>query len=908
MPIIKLDYIKDKLSYIQSKINNDTKLQHYDINKKAEDIFMHLLNLTYGWNLQNVNDEVINFPAIDLMDTTKNNEIVIQITSDTKKKKVKEDTVDAFNTLVKKDKYKIYAHYEIKMFYIKDKPSKSTLKNWEDEGLISQSNILGIEDINKKISADTTHTLATKVYRYLCNYFDDKACDSDLSPQLTTKLGKSTLIGREKELQEIDERLKASNTLLVKGIGGVGKSTIASNYLHRHKDEYDYYGFFEGLESFEIELEGAFKLEIEQGQDRLDRVLRELIKLEPTSNKLLVIDDVKDIKENQEKLEKILGLEHNGYRVLLTSRFKVKNVNIYPLLTLDPQDAQKLFLDNYKTDELEKVNKITEYLDYHPLFVELVAKTIDNEGYSLDEIIEKFELRELAKIEFIDDNGDEVLFNQNLQELFEMQKENLTDEYLLLLKQLAVLPSIDIELSFLEELLQENRLEGKLKFLVSNGWLIENKKYYKLHQLIKEYILFNQFPLFYEVENIFFYFYKIIEKISQQTVRKHQNHLIYLDSIYSYLMITSNNKIYMLSYIADVFNFKFLNRMIFSLNFRIDIDNLNISNKRNRLNKVHNQIFFFMEKIATVYEFQGNYQKSLTLYNNVVNMHKVFVGESHFTMSSKYHNLGRIYRVQYDYENALFYFKKSVKITEKKLGEKHLKTANHYNSLGVLYELMEKYDESELFYLKSLKIETICLDKNHTSIANTYYNLAVLYKAKGKYEKVEEYFLKSIKINEKIWGKNSYNTTYSYNALAEFYKSIKKYEEAEFLYMKSLDIIKVVLGDNHPNTALFYNNLASFYQVQGEFDKANNLFKKSLEILEKIVDENHPDMARSYNNLAWTSNDIFEAYNYMQKAVNILEKNSISHHRKLLISKKNLEKIRLKINEKNMSDDNNSII
>jgi len=197
----------------------------------------------------------------------------------------------------------------------------------------------------------------------------NKTSNTKLFPQLTTKLGKSTLTGREKELQEIDEQLKASKTLLVKGIGGVGKSTIASNYLHRHKDEYDYYGFFEGLESFEGQLELAFKLEIEQGQDRLDRVLRELIKLEPESNKLLVIDDVKEIKENQEKLEKILGLKHNGYRVLLTSRFKVKNVKIYPLSTLDSSDAEKFFLDNFKTEELEKVNQITEYLDYHPLMV-----------------------------------------------------------------------------------------------------------------------------------------------------------------------------------------------------------------------------------------------------------------------------------------------------------------------------------------------------------------------------------------------------------------------------------------------------------------------------------------------------------------------------------------------------------
>jgi len=50
--------------------------------------------------------------------------------------------------------------------------------------------------------------------------------------QLTSKLGKDTIIGRRKELQEIDTILKeATSLLLINGIGGIGKSTIASYYI-----------------------------------------------------------------------------------------------------------------------------------------------------------------------------------------------------------------------------------------------------------------------------------------------------------------------------------------------------------------------------------------------------------------------------------------------------------------------------------------------------------------------------------------------------------------------------------------------------------------------------------------------------------------------------------------------------
>ena len=165
----KVDYIRGKLSYIKSKVEDDSNQYLYDINKSAEDIFMHILNATYGWQLNNANNIKSNFKAIDLLDTT--NKIAIQVTSDTSKKKVKTDTIEAFNKLIEKDEFKKYIGYKIKIFYIKNKPSNTTIKNWEDEGLISKDDILGIEDINKEVSKNTE--VANKVYEVIDSIFTD---------------------------------------------------------------------------------------------------------------------------------------------------------------------------------------------------------------------------------------------------------------------------------------------------------------------------------------------------------------------------------------------------------------------------------------------------------------------------------------------------------------------------------------------------------------------------------------------------------------------------------------------------------------------------------------------------------------------------------------------------------------
>jgi len=534
--------------------------------------------------------------------------------------------------------------------------------------------------------------------------------------------------------------------------------------------------------------------------------LRELIKLEPDANKLLVIDDVKEIKENQEKLEKILGLEHNGYRVLLTSRFRVKNIEIYPLPSLDPLDAQKLFFDNYTTEELEKVKQITEYLDYHPLFVELVVKTIKNVGYSLDEIIEKFELGELAKIEFIDEeDGDEVSFNQNLQKLFEMQKKSLKDEYLLLLKQLSVLPSIDIELSFLEKIF-DKKLQSRLNFLVAQGWLIESVDGYKLHQVVKEFLLVNYPPSFEEIEIIF-------------------------DSLLR-LLINNNEDI------KIAFDNK--SNLVF-------FDTLGKFLKKNKMKNI--KIGSFFSNLGIIYYLLGVYEKVENYSLKGLSICEEILGTNHPETASSYNNLALFYKLMGEYKKAEPFFLKSLKICKEVLGENHPDTATSYNSLALFYRSKKMYSMAEPLYLKSLKIREKILGEKHPNTISSYNNLAGLYASIGAYEKAEPLFLKSVKISEEILGKNHPDTATSYDNLSLVYIRMGINEKAEYFSLKALKIRLEKLGENHMSTATSYNNVALFYYGMRDFKNAYICMSKAITISKRILPEGDPYLLSSKEGL-----------------------------------------------------------
>jgi len=742
--MIKSDYIRRKLSYIKSIVEDDSKQQLYNMNTTAEYIFMQVLNDVYGLSLVNANDEKANFPAIDLIDTTK--EIVFQVTSEMSTKKVREDTIEKFNELVKQDEYKKYAHYKIKMFYIKEKPnfSKKILEEFAKKG-VPKSHILGIEDINGEVISNPD--IAQKVFETLRKIFHDVDNDIILNPNLTVKSSThdSSFVGREDEIKAIDEMLNKSNSLLlINGIGGIGKSSLANHYLYIREKEFDYYGFIERLGSFVSEFRNSLDLK-SQKEDELHREI--ISKLQGIKGKkLLVIDNVEDIEANRELIEMILSLGKYDYKILFTSRRKIKKVKSYPLGTLLPIDAQKLFLSYHETDEVEKVDKIIEYLGLHTLFIKLVTETIENEGYSLDDILEKFKSGELSKIEFIDEeSGDELTFNHNLQELFSMQ--NLKDEYILLLKELAVLPSIDIGLSFLEEILGKERLKGRLNFLVGRGWLIENEGNYKLHEIIKEFLLANHAPCFEEIETI-------SDKIGGfmtgnedlQIAINNSYHIIYFESLEKvFNQIKRKNRKIATFYISYGNIFRAFND--YSKARYCGIQALKI--RRKLLGNTRSTSVAY-NNLAETYHSLELYKKAEKLYIKALSIEENEAEQNYKDIATTYNNLGDLYRLMEYYDKSESSHKQALKIRIEKFGEENDYTASSYHNLGLLYEEINRIDEAIKLYSNALKVWEKILHQNHPSLGICYNNVAILYGNQGDFQKAYEFIKKAIEVWEDI--------------------------------------------------------------------------------------------------------------------------------------------------------------
>lgn len=136
-----VNYIVETLNILRQEIISKNKLGLYDDNIHMENFICYILNLCYGYELVNLNENKANYPGIDLGDSKA--KIGFQITSTNTSQKIN-STLETFIT------YKCYKLYpNLKFFLLTHKQSKYSI-NTKFDGLFEfnpNQDILDFDDL-----------------------------------------------------------------------------------------------------------------------------------------------------------------------------------------------------------------------------------------------------------------------------------------------------------------------------------------------------------------------------------------------------------------------------------------------------------------------------------------------------------------------------------------------------------------------------------------------------------------------------------------------------------------------------------------------------------------------------------------------------------------------------------------
>jgi tetratricopeptide (TPR) repeat protein len=590
------------------------------------------------------------------------------------------------------------------------------------------------------------------------------------------------LLGRKAALEELHAALQGQSMLtLVNGMGGIGKSTLASFYANFPKYRAAYsHCYWVAVSDLTGEIEdalisafaAALELYHKPKEAQLQKIEAYLSGLQGQT--LLILDNAND----KEKVRTALAfLRKCKTKVLFTSRANMTNIPSQALAKLLAEDAFTLFTHYFPAAAaMPETPQLLKNIDYHTLLTEFMAKSLaHNPVLSLQDLVEitqqqNFTDELLAYTQFTSyhththENPDaEIQPAEYLLQIFPIQ--NLNEQEQQILRYFAILPTEWIGMEMLLQLFAADKekttrlqLGQVLQSLHEKGWLQKSPTNAFACHILLQHLLRQQLQP--NAENC-------------ELLLKNLKAAIRFDGYTNLLMLAPY-----LPLVAAVLSW--------------------IKEETQLIANIYNNS-------AAIYRAIGNYAQALSYDLENVRINEKILAADDTDLATAYNNIGETYKYLGDYQKSLEYGLKDLAICEKVLSAEHPNLATSYNNIGLTYQYLGDFQKSLEYGLKALSIREKVLSAEHPSLATSYNNIANTYQYLGDYQKALEYGLKSLVIREKVLSAEHPDLANSYNNIAITYYYLKDYAMAYSFIQKAIAIFTKILPKGHPDIQIALN-------------------------------------------------------------------------------------------------------
>ncbi|KAF4621732.1 hypothetical protein D9613_012173 [Agrocybe pediades] len=298
-----------------------------------------------------------------------------------------------------------------------------------------------------------------------------------------------------------------------------------------------------------------------------------------------------------------------------------------------------------------------------------------------------------------------------------------------------------------------------------------------------------------------------------------------------------------------------------------------------------------MHNLALCLQYQGKLAEAEEMYSKVIALQTKILGDDHPSTLASRHSLGSLYVAKGQWEKAEAILIPVVEAHTRVFGEENMNTLDSMQGLALCLQNQGKLAEAEEMYSKVIALETKILGDDHPSTLTSRHNLGSLYVAKGQWEEAKAIFLPVLEARTRVFGEENMDTLYSMHELAFCLQNQGKLAEAEEMYSKVIALRTKILGDDHPSTLTSRHNLGSLYADKGQWEEAKAIFLPVLEARTRVFGEENMGTLYSMHELALclqNQGKLAEAEEMYSKVIALRTKILGDDHPSTLTSRHNL--------------------
>lgn len=246
----------------------------------------------------------------------------------------------------------------------------------------------------------------------------------------------------------------------------------------------------------------------------------------------------------------------------------------------------------------------------------------------------------------------------------------------------------------------------------------------------------------------------------------------------------------------------------------------------------------------------GDYQGAKAYFKRALDIWQATAGEDSELTAEGHMNYGKILRDLGQLDQAEPHLKKSLDCRLEILGEMHPKTAEAYNEYGRwLLRRKANHSSAQSYFEQAVNICKKSLGIQNAPSADYLNNLGMSLCYINEYEAALKHIKKGLNIRKKLFGKTNARTALSLNNMGYVLQKLERFNEAKHYYLNALEIRKLIYGDKHPDTAESLNNLGWLYKNSGNYTEAIEVLSEAIQIYEKVYGQFHEKLVHSLLNL-----------------------------------------------------------
>ncbi|MBR6425395.1 MAG: TIR domain-containing protein [Oscillospiraceae bacterium] len=627
----------------------------------------------------------------------------------------------------------------------------------------------------------------------------DHLSEEDVVYQNTRKLNlrehmvwpRPNFLGRERELEQIEELLNEEGTLFLRGMGGIGKSEIAKSYAASHHDQYDTVLFL-GYEGSILDLVSGDAVLIEnlpprdpdseteeQYFDRKMTTLRRIV-----SERTLLILDNFDVDDDPHFAE----LANSDAHLLVTTRNEHED---YPTLNIGPIDnfetVRTLFVSSWgktpKPEDLPVIDEIIRMVGSHTFTVELIARQMKASRRSPEQMLTLLRsgglhtnLREKIKREGSTSSGSAFEY---ISKLFAFS--NLSEESEQILRWMAMVPYTGIDISLFSDICQLESYD-EVNDLIAHSWLQldEDTDVLSMHPVIADVVREQLHPtvetgktyiagLWREVGSLWMYNLEDRARLWPYYANLINNYFEPIPELWTEFSYLENNAWICARYaLAIETGHRFLEYT--KENFPEDNHKIGIA----------------ANYLGGCYHNGGDDLHAAPYYEEGLECQKKAISEQSTVrqwdeLSSAYQKVGRCAYMIADYEKAKACFEESIRISSERCNKEGY-YVNAFLEMGCMYLKMEDYENALRYVEKSQELYVAKSGADNPNSGSALTNIGKCKMHLGDFAGARQALEEALRLNIRFNGIASRQTLWGKEALADLSAAEGNKEEALRVY------------------------------------------------------------------------------------------------------------------------------